>query len=161
MNCGIWKCGCEDTGLHAPCPPTIPCTRPQPCAEVFSNQCIVNPLNEMSYGDLVIAKNEPLYVSMQKIMIMLNSEDPSVAPINFRATSITSTTIGLAWTLQNTGTTMTLDYGTTISMGTSLSITAGTESGELSGLTANTDYYMQLTSDGEKSVIIKVKTLTA
>lgn len=161
MNCKSWKCGCEDTGLHAPCPPTINCENPQPCAEVFSSQCIVNPINDMIYGDLAIVKNEPLYVSMQRIMIMLNSGDPSAAPINFKATAITSTTITLGWELQNTGTTITCHYGDTNAMSSSESLSTGDTACIISGLTENTDYWFKITSGTKDSVTIKVKTLTA
>jgi hypothetical protein len=161
MDCNTRKCGCEDAGLQAPCPPTINCTNPQPCSEVFSEQCIINDVNEMIYGDLVLSKYENLYTSLQKLMILANSGDPSLSPVNFRATTITSTEITLQWELQNTGTIISLEWGITSSLGTSISLTTGDVGVIKASLTADTDYYFKVTSDTEDSVIIKVKTLTA
>jgi len=164
MNCKTRKCGCEDTGLHAPCPPTISCSTQQPCAEVFSEQCIINDIGEMTYGadeDITFKKHENLYTSMQKVMIMLNGGDASAAPVNLRATSITSTTITLKWELQNTGTAVTCYYGVTYPPSSSESLNTGDETCIIDGLTANTDYWFKIESDSEDSVSIKVKTLTA
>ena len=160
MDCRTGKCGCNDKGLTTPCPTTIACADAQPCAEMFSERCILNANEEMIYGDLVLEKGESLYTSLQKLMILANSGDPSVAPINFRVVSITSTSAVLEWELQTT-TPLVLSYGTTTAMATTDTLTDGTVSVSLSSaLTPDTYYYFKISANGEDSVTLKVKTLT-
>ena len=108
MACNCKKtstpCGCKDQALRTPenCfTPAPTCPDPQPCAETFSDCCIIHT------GDTIvessIMQGDPLCVILQKLTLLITNAhcmdyaSTCQSPVNFRVTSLYPTIVNLAW----------------------------------------------------------------
>lgn len=106
MGCKCKKspCGCEDKPLttHQNClTPDPGCPDPQPCAETFSDCCIIHTGDTIV--DIPIYQGESLCVILQKLTIKITNPQCMDAlsecqsPVNFRTTTIYPSIINVAW----------------------------------------------------------------
>lgn len=163
-NCRTKKCSCEDAGLHTLCPNCNPvdCNDPNPCAETFSDQCIIHTGDGLPYYN--IETGDSIFAIWQKI-ILAQGVCGLISVLNLHSTVITSTSIKVAWTIQGTPTSMQLQYSLDGLTGwTANPIVAPPVYTDIIGpsLTPDTYYYLKVVTisgiDTCDSVIIKVKT---
>jgi len=108
MACNCKKtstpCGCKDQALRTPenCfTPAPTCPDPQPCAETFSDCCIIHTGDTIV--DSSIMQGESLCIILQRLSILATNRKcmqggyPCQSPVNFRVTSIFPTLLNLAW----------------------------------------------------------------
>lgn len=117
MDCKTKKCGCLDTGLTTPTPcahDTLACPNPDPCSETFSDCCVRH--SGDTIVDINILKGEPLCVTLQKLALLITNPGcilPGAtcqSTVNFHSTSISSSTINLAWDAVTVATSYTVEY---------------------------------------------------
>ena len=153
-------CGCEDKGLTTgpSCAQGTPlCPNPEPCAETFSDCCIIH------NGDTIVSgPNDPVQLFpiiqgervcdiFQKMVLWLNDPDnvigacPSI--IGIKSMSVTSTTIQVGWNLSSSATGYTVGYSTDPGVAPwvdSSLLPATASSYTITGLTAATTYYIRV-----------------
>jgi Fibronectin type III domain len=163
-NCGNTcgsqgKCGCNDTVLHLPpnCNPPA-CPNPEPCPETFSDCCIIHNGDSFTWlldepttvaPPFFILQGERLCDTWQRFLAYYNcGEDPATVPYGLKSTSITASTITVAWTPV---TAPVVSYIVKIApVATEIFTVAGTvtpstsPSLTITGLTANTSYYVKV-----------------
>ena len=108
-KCKTAKCGCEDQGLttNTPCAQDTPeCPNPDPCAETFSDECIVHTGDDIL--DIGIIQGERLAITLQRIALFLTNPacitpgSTCLSALNLHSVTITSTTVKVAWDLSST-----------------------------------------------------------
>lgn len=145
------KCGCADTGLvTAPNTVNTPtCPTPNPCSETFSDQCIIH--TGADIVELGVETGDNVSNILQNIAIVVTSGveclDPSfpgASILGITVTAKTSTSLTIAWQASAIATdysvryrTSSLDPWTILPNTTSISST-------ITGLIANTGYYIQV-----------------
>lgn len=182
MACNNKNCGCQDTGLTTPFPcSSPPCPNPEPCSETFSDCCIIH--NGDSFTWIVdeplpgstppffILQGERLCDTWQRFLAYYNcGSDPTTVPYGLKSTSITASTITVAWTPVTAPvvsyivkiapvSTGTFTVAGTVTPSSSPSIT-------ITGLTANTSYYVKVIANNPpdkrcESVSLILTTLSA
>lgn len=167
-------CGCKDLPLTtAPvytCPPDIKCPDPTPCYETIQDTCVKHgnySIIEFGYlfADGVVYSELPAGASLEQAyqaMSVRFLDTSCLPPTNVHPSYIGTTAIIISW--ENTGAdTYTLAYGTTSSLGTTVTgITSNSYT--LTNLNSSTNYYFQITTDcgpttGSQGAVIKVTTL--
>lgn len=159
-NCKTLPCGCEDQGLHtgSPCAINTPyCPNPEPCPETFSDCCIIHNGDTIYSGAnnptqlFPIAQGERLCDILQKMVIWL--EDPAgvigdcPAVIGIKSMAITSTSIQVVWSTSAGAVNYTVGYTTNpgvVAWTNSASLSSSTTSYTITGLTANTTYFIRV-----------------
>lgn len=155
MACNNKNCGCQDTGLTTPAPCSAPsCPNPEPCAETFSDCCIIHNGDSYVYigkgGEpgFTVLQGERLCDIWQRFIAF--DACPGDAPYGLKSKLITSTTINVAWTPLPSA----VSYDVYISeispiaftnVGTVLQNT--TPNFTITGLTPATSYYVNVTFD--------------
>jgi len=156
-KCVTSLCGCEDTALttNLNCLPV--CPNPEPCAETFSDCCIIHNNDAFVYiteqDDLTfsILQGERLCDTLQRLTTTLFGNCESGVPYVYglKSTSITSSSINVVWTPVPLADTYTVYYATVAGMiwNNSLPIIANTSpTYTITGLTPNTPYYIYVTA---------------
>lgn len=150
MSCDNKKCGCSDAGLTtpAPCPcEQVTCATPDPCAETFSDGCIVHMGDTIV--DLDIKKGDRLSTILQKIAIKITqpncvSGTACASALGFKSTLITNNSFKLSWDTVTNSTGYVVQYRkTTVATWTS-NPAVTTNSDTISSLEANTNYYVRV-----------------
>lgn len=164
MSCSKCKnapCGCEDQGLTTgtPCAQDTPsCPNPDPCAESFSDCCVIHNndsffyyIDEFTPNGLTINQGDRICEILQKLMIA-NENPACVDPTNscnsvvgIQSTAITSTSIAIKWNpaVGATGYILQVKLATDPTFtNTALPSTASTAS--IGGLLPNTDYHIRI-----------------
>lgn len=174
-NCKKKPCGCEDQGLttNTPCAQDTPdCPNPDPCAETFSDQCVVH----MPDGivDIGIVAGERLNVTLQRLALILTNPgcimpgSTCLSVLNLRSVKITSTTVKVAW---NPSDTVDAGYIVEYKEASAMSWTANpmvlpstNPTDTIGGLLPDTEYDIRVstlcTMGSCYSVTIRVKTVT-
>jgi hypothetical protein len=169
-NCNKCKsapCGCEDKGLTTPpacAQNTVDCPNPEPCAETFSDCCIIHNNDAFVYiteeDELTfsILQGERLCDTLQRLTAALfgGCGVSATYVYGLKSTAITSSSINVVWTPVLLADTYTVYYATVAGMSWSNSgpITASTSpTYTITGLTPNTPYYVYVTAtiDGKQS----------
>lgn len=163
-NCRKKKCSCEDAGIHTLCPNCNPqdCPNPNPCAEMFSDECIIHTGDAIPYYN--IESGDSYATILQKIILKESGACVETSVVNLHSTSVTATTIRVAWIIQGTPDSMQLQYSTdNINWLANPAVTPPTYTDIIGpSLIPDTDYYLKVvTTVGQTecdSVVIKVKT---
>ena len=150
MSCQNKNCGCTDVGLTtpAPCPcEQVTCATPDICSETFSDACIVHTGDTIV--DLDIRKGDRLSTILQKIAIKISqpncvSGTACASALGFKSTLITNNSIKLAWDTVTGSTGYAVQYRKTTAATWTVSPTVTTNQNTISGLEANTNYYVRL-----------------
>lgn len=174
-KCGTQgKCGCNDSVLHLP--PSCPapsCPNPEPCAETFSDCCVIHNGDSYTFieGDeptFTVTQGERLCDVMQRFITYYFCST-SVLPLisGLKSNTINSTSINVSWN-PVAGASY---YEVNVSPVSAVAFTvAGTVTANttpnftITGLTPNTSYYVNITpfditqKDGCPSVSIIVTT---
>lgn len=155
-KCKTKPCNCADQGLttQPPCAQNTPdCPDPEQCAETFSGECIIYTGdtivdNDIQYGDRF---NEII----QKLTLMIlnpNCTDiasPCLSALGLMSTALTTTTASFKWDAVTTALTYEFSYkeATALVWTTIPAIPISAfPTRILTGLTANTDYHVRVTS---------------
>lgn len=183
MSCG--KCNncknklpcsvCGDTPYSTPssCTSgTTDCPNPDPCAETFSDACIVHTGDEIV--DTGIATGDRLDVILQRLSLFVTNPgcitpgSTCLSVLGLKSTYITSNTIKLSWLPSSTATGYTVEYKPSSSSSWTLNPSIGlpdSPTDSIGGLTSGTDYDIRVSSTCSSgscySVTIKVTTLTS
>ena len=166
------KCGCNDSVLHLPpsCPaPT--CPDPEPCAETWSDCCVIHngdsftyitpeapavaafdpgPVPEKTY--FTILQGERMCDTWQKFLAYYECGSPVV--YGLKSKSITSTTINIAWTPLTEAVSYTVyiaPVSTAIWTSPGVVTQNTTPNFTITGLTPNTSYYVCVAHNTEVS----------
>lgn len=169
-NCNKCKsapCGCEDKGLTTPpacAQNTVDCPNPEPCAETFSDCCIIHNNDAFVYitetDDLTfsVLQGERLCDTLQRLTTAVfgSCEAGTSYIYGLKSTVVTSSTINVVWTPVPLADSYTVYYATVAGMIWSNSglITANTSpTYTITGLNTNTPYYVYVTYtiDGKES----------
>jgi hypothetical protein len=153
-KCVTSLCGCEDIALttNLNCLPV--CPNPEPCAETFSDCCIIHNNDAFVYitdtDDLSfsILQGERLCDTLQRLTIEVFGKCSVPYVYGLKSTSITSSTINVVWTPVPLADSYTVYYATVAGMSWSNSgpITASTSpTYTITGLSSNTPYYVYVT----------------
>lgn len=152
MSCNTKNCGCTDVGLTtpAPCPCEIAqCANPNVCPETFSDNCIIHTGDTIV--DMNILQGDALTSILQKMVIKITQ--PACVPgtacgsaINFKSTSISNTGATFVWDpVVSSGTTQyILEYRKPSAAVWTAKPVVSTTTDSLTGLTANTQYYVRV-----------------
>jgi hypothetical protein len=158
-KCNSKKCGCEDKGLTTPpacAQNTVDCPNPEPCAETFSDCCIIHNNDAYVYiteeDDLTfsVLQGERLCDTLQKLIATIYGSCDFDFPYIYglKSTVVTSSTINVVWTPVPLADSYTVYYATVAGMSWSNSgpITASTSpTYTITGLSSNTPYYVYVT----------------
>lgn len=172
--CKTKPCGCEDTGLHTPTPcihDTFECPNPDPCAETFSDCCVVH--NGDGIVDLGITEGARLCDMLQIITLFLTNPNCIIpgaicqSPLGLHSITITGTTVKVGWTSAGSPSAFQVEYklasALTWTLNPALLPTATTDT--IGGLTLNSDYYIRVRATCINtscySVTIHIKTKTS
>lgn len=183
MSCPTCKCtkapcGCEDQALTTGSPCVAPtCPNPEPCAETFSDCCIIhngdsftylnpevqppavnvaeaafgpNPVPEKTY--FTILQGERMCDTWQKFLAYYECGSPVV--YGLKSKSITSTTINIAWTPLTEAVSYTVyiaPVSTVIWTSPGVVTQNTTPNFTITGLTPNTSYYVCVAYNTEVS----------
>lgn len=174
-TCKTKKCGCEDKGLHTPTPcihDTFDCPNPDPCAETFSDCCVVH--NGDGIVDLGIPEGARLCDILQIITLFLtnpgciNPNSICKSVLGLHSIFITGTTVKVGWSIIGTPISYQVEYKLASSLTWTLNppLGVGATTDTIGGLTVNSDYYIRVVSlcDRESacySVTIHIKTKTS
>lgn len=172
-GCKNKPCGCEDQALttNTPCAQDTPeCPNPDPCAETFSDCCIVHANDTIV--DLDIKQGDRLCDILQKITLMFTNPgcitpgSPCLSVLGLVSTLITSNTVKVKWLPSSTATSYIVEYKPSTSFTWTLNPPvplSGNPVDTIGGLTPNTDYDIRVAaicpSGTCYSVTIKVKTV--
>jgi hypothetical protein len=159
-TCKNKNCGCKDTGLTTPAPCScnvVTCPPPDSCPETFNDCCVIHtgdPIVNMG-----IETGDPLCVIIQKLVIFtaigekcIDGSDLCKSVVNFQTTNIGTTTVSLYWNpIVATPAVVTYQVEYSTDNATWTPLIFSTNSVTLTGLTANTKYYVKVTTgcDGE------------
>lgn len=174
MSCKRKACGCEDHGLHTPTPcvhDTFECPNPDPCAETFSDCCVVH--NGDAIVDIGINQGDRLCDILQVLAIFLT--DPGCvtpgsicrSPLSLHSTSITGTTVSVSWVPMGSPSALQVEYKLSSALTWTLNPALGptATSDTIGGLTLNSNYDIRVKatciSGTCYSVTIRVKTKTS
>ena len=168
-NCGHnFKCGCSDAALTTPisCPTDEGCENPEICSQIWDAHCVV--YNGDEIVDLDINPGDRMDVILQKQV--LNSLNPGCinplntcrSVLNLRSTSITTSTISIAWDTVATAVSYQLEYKVSGAASRTLNPAVVIGSDVIGGLLSATDYNIRINaicaSGGCYSLTINVKT---
>ena len=161
-DCAKAQCGCDDRGLttNPPCATGTPaCPNPEPCAETWSDCCVIHngdsftwivdePLPEAT-PPFFILQGERLCDTWQRFLAYYNcGADPATVPYGLKSTSITASTITVAWTPVTAPVVSYIVKIAPVSTGTFTVAGTVTPSSSpsltITGLTANTSYYVKV-----------------
>jgi len=178
-KCTALPCGCEDQGLHtgSPCAINTPyCPNPEPCAETFSDCCIIHNGDTIYSGAnnpvqlFPIAQGERTCDIFQKLSLWLEDPDAVIgscpAVIGVKSMTVTSTSIQVVWMLSTGGVGYTVSYSTNpgvVAWTNSTLLASTVTSYTITGLTANTTYFIKvvptcLAPSSTAAIIIQVTT---
>jgi len=167
MACNNKNCGCKDTGMTTPFPCyTPPCPNPEPCAETWSDCCVIHNGDSFAYVQYIetvnpgprftILEGERLCDTWQRFIAFSFCGLDAKIVYGLKHTNITTTSLTIAWT-PLTGLTSSEYYEVFYSPVTTplAFISAGTvpynnttPSLSINGLTPNTTYYVNIVVDG-------------
>jgi len=163
-KCVTSLCGCEDIALTTNLNCLPPCPNPEPCAETFSDCCIIH--NNDSYVYITdkdnltfsVLQGERLCDTLQKLTAALFGDCGVKEPYVYglKSTVVNSSTINVVWTPVPLADSYTVYYATVAGMIWSNSglITANTSpTYTITGLNSSTPYYVYVTYtiDGKES----------
>lgn len=166
-------CGCNDTpckGKTTPCPPMIPCDRPE-CEEYHSMQCVAYTGVEIPY--LNIKYGDRMDEVVQKLIQAITNFSAADNPGNFckavyaiRTGTLTSTSIQLFWTQPDADLSYQVEYKLPDDVDwTSLEEPVTEDNATITGLDPETFYYIRIRTicnAGEAlSITVVVNTLPA
>lgn len=152
-KCDNKLCGCADKAISTapPCGQnTDYCPEPEPCAETFSAGCIVYA------GDTIVDSNitqgDRLDVILQKLTIWLTNPacidnvGNCFSPLGLKSTFISQNVIKISWEPSLGASQYYIQYkpASASTWVTSLPVSAATGQYTISGLTANTIYYVRV-----------------
>jgi len=153
-NCDCKKtpCSCEKGISTAPFCGAVTCPNPEPCAEIFSDCCVVHNGDSFTYitsgseppynNKFTVYEGERLCDILQRFIAYYECTPTSVpTPYGLKTTLITSSTFTLVWT-PVTGAAQYKVFYAPVSTGIFVSSpNLNTTSYTATGLTANTAYY--------------------
>jgi hypothetical protein len=175
-NCKKVPCGCEQ-GIHAapPCATGTPaCPNPEPCAETWSDCCVIHNGDSFSYVDkvvpFVVNQGERLCDILQRYFSYVECPPTATAtPYGLKSKVVTATTINIGWTPLALADTYEVFY-------TPASVIAFVSAGivpqntspnlTITGLSPNTTYYVKVIArynsiNSCSSVSLIIKTLVS
>lgn len=154
-KCEEKLCGCADKAIPVspPCGQDVDyCPEPEPCGEVFSTSCIVYTGNDIV--DTNINQGDRLDVILQKLSIWLTNPacidnvGNCFSPLGLRTTFISQTIIKISWDPGSGASQYYVQYkpASALTWTTFLPVASTVEEYTISGLTANTEYYVRVYS---------------
>lgn len=165
-NCKTTPCGCEQGIPSAPFCGNVTCPNPEPCSETWSDCCVIHNGDSFTWVPDVILEEtvqfnvlqgERLCDTLQRFIAFYNcNTDPATVPYGLKSTNITSTTLTIAWTPITAALTAYEIFITPVSTGTFVSAgtvpPSTTPSFTITGLTANTSYYVKVRANNGADV---------
>jgi hypothetical protein len=159
-DCAKSQCGCDDRGLttNPPCTTGTPtCPNPEPCAETWSDCCVIHNGDSITYNNegpdkplgFTILQGERMCDTWQKLIAYFTCRgDVSQIIYGLKSTNITSTTITIAWTPLTVNINNYVVQMAPVSTGVFVNVSTVSQSTSpsltITGLTPNTSYYIRV-----------------